>query len=102
MRYRLSYLPLFWEDLYGAASYVARELGNPPAAEAMVDAAERGILAHLENPTLCATYRDGRKRDHSYYRFPVGNYWVFYVVVGDVMEVRRFLYKARDLPGLLL
>jgi hypothetical protein len=26
---------------------------------------------------------------------------VFYVVIGDVMEVRRFLYSKRDLDSLL-
>lgn len=38
---------------------------------------------------------------HLYYWFDVGNYMVFYVVMDDVMEVRRFLYGARDLTRMI-
>ena len=100
MRYRLSYLPLFWSDLNEAATYVSDTLGNPAAARRLVDEAERGILSHLENPTFGRVWRGGRDRGRTHYWFPVGNYMVFYVVDGDVMEVRRFLYGARDLGSL--
>lgn len=36
-----------------------------------------------------------------YYWFGVGNYMVFYVVDGNAMEVRRFLYGARDLTRMI-
>ncbi|MCM1488697.1 MAG: type II toxin-antitoxin system RelE/ParE family toxin, partial [Firmicutes bacterium] len=35
------------------------------------------------------------------YRIYVGNYTVFYVVIGDVMEVRRFIYSRRNFDRLL-
>lgn len=54
-RYKLRYLPLFWEDLSEAAAYIAFELQNPIAAERLVDA----------------------------------------------VEVRRFLYKARNIESLI-
>ncbi len=100
-RYSLSYLPIFWEDLSSAASYIAFDLGNPQAAERLVDAAEEGILEHLKNPTMAPTYRSTRQRKLPYHWFAVGNYIVFYVVDGDVMEVRRFLYKARNLESII-
>lgn len=100
-RYSLRYLPVFWEDLSSAASYIAFDLGNPAAAERLVDATEAEILEHLKNPTMAATYRSTRERPHPYYWFGVGNYRVFYVVLDDVVEVRRFLYKARDLGALI-
>ena len=56
-RYKLSYLPLFWEDLSAAAAYIAHDLHNPSAAKRLVDDVEKGILAHLQNPTMAATYR---------------------------------------------
>ncbi len=42
-----------------------------------------------------------RNRPLPYYWFAVGNYMVFYVVMGDVMEVRRLIYGARDLTKML-
>ena len=40
-------------------------------------------------------------RKNEYYRIYIGNYIVFYVVIDDVMEVRRFIYGARDLGKLI-
>lgn len=37
-----------------------------------------------------------KKRDYPYYRIYVRNYVVYYVVIDDVMEVRRLMYGARD------
>lgn len=100
-RYKLRYLPLFWEDLSSAASYIAHDLKNPAAADRLVDAVEAGIFAHLENPIMAAVYHSTRNRKQPYYWFGVGNYMVFYVVDGDAVEVRRILYRARNLEALI-
>ena len=100
-RYKLSYLPLFWEDLSAAATYIAHDLHNPSAAKRLVDDVEKGIFAHLQNPTTAATYHTTRKRPLPYYYFGVGNYRVFYVVDGNTMEVRRMLYRARNIEELI-
>ena len=99
--YKLRYLPLFWEDLSQAASYIAFDLNNPAAANRLVDNVEMGILEHLKNSTLASTYPSTRKRPRPYYRFYVGNYIVFYVVIGNIMEVRRLLYKSRDIESII-
>ena len=99
--YSLRYLPLCWDDVNSAISYIADVLCNPSAAEDLLDDVEAEILEHLENPTVATVYRTSRNRPDPYYWFPVGNYMVFYVVIGDVMEVRRFLYGARDLRVVL-
>ncbi len=100
-RYKVRYLPIFWEDLSEAASYIALELGNPAAAQRLVDSVEEGILDHLENPTMASTYPSTRHRPKPYYRFWVGNYMVFYVVDGDTVEVRRLLYRARNIESII-
>lgn len=96
-RYKLQYLPLFWDDLNAAVSYISDVLCNAAAAEALLDETEAAILEHLQNPTVATIYRTSKERPLPYYWFPAGNYMVFYVVFDDVMEVRRFLYGARDL-----
>lgn len=100
--HELRYLPLFWDDLNSAVSYIADELAAPQAAEKLLDAVEAGILAHCENPEMASIYKNSYKHPDTYYWFEVGNYMVFYVVQGHVMEVRRFLYGARDLTKMLL
>lgn len=99
-RYSLRYLPLFWDDLNSAVTYISDVLKNPSAAMRLLDSVESGILDHLRNPTFATVYKGSRDRQQPYYWFSVGNYMVFYVVEDDVMEVRRFLYGARDLTKL--
>ena len=100
-RYKLQYLPLFWDDLNEAVSYIADVLKSPMAAARLLDNVEAEILAHLEHPTIAAVYKTTRERPLPYHWFEVGNYMVFYVVYDDVMEVRRFIYGARDLTHML-
>ncbi|WP_303942113.1 type II toxin-antitoxin system RelE/ParE family toxin [Enorma burkinafasonensis] len=101
-RYSLRYLPLFWDDLHSAVTYIAEVLKNPQAAERLLDNVESAIMEHLKNPTFATVYKGRRDRQLPYYWFAVGNYMVFYVVEDDVMEVRRFLYGARDLTKMRL
>lgn len=101
-RYKLRYLPLFWDDLNSAVTYISEVLKNPRAAERLLDDAEAAILEKLENLTFAAVYQGRPEGRTPYYWFPVGNYMVFYVVEDDVMEVRRFLHGARDLTKVRL
>ncbi len=41
-------------------------------------------------------YHSARERKYLYYRIYIGNYVVYYVVIDDVMEVRRILYNKRN------
>lgn len=99
--YDLRYLPLFWDDLNSAITYIAQVLKSPAAASRLLDRTEQAILDHARHPTMAAVYQARHPHDHTYYWFPMGNYMVFYVVDGKVMEVRRFLYGARDLTRML-
>ena len=101
-KYKLRYLPLFWSDLQGAALYICNVLSNPEAATRLVERTEEAIYKRLNSPTMEQRVETSQKRELPYYWFAVGNYMVFYVVYDDVMEVRRFIYGARDLNGLLL
>ncbi len=95
-KYRIQYLPLFEQDLAQTVSYITNVLKNPDAAEKLVNDTEAAILDRLNNPLAFEPYPSIKKRKHPYYRIYVRNYVVYYVVIGDVMEVRRFLYGARD------
>ena len=77
--YKLRFLPLFEEDLNEIVDYITHRLKNPIAAEAFEQ------------------YHSAKERQYPYYRITVRNYTIFYVVMDDVMEVRRIIYSRRDI-----
>ncbi|MCM1335621.1 MAG: type II toxin-antitoxin system RelE/ParE family toxin [Bacteroides sp.] len=99
--YKLRYLPLFEDDLYEAVSYITDVLHNPRAAEKLIEETENAILERQKMPLAFEPYHSAKNRKSTYYRIYVGNYTVFYVVIDDIMEVRRFIYSGRDLDRLL-
>lgn len=97
--YELRILPLFEDDLSEIVDYIAITLQNPIAADALVDAVENAIVERLSCAESFEPYRSTKEHRYPYYRIQVKNYSIFYVVIGDVMEVRRIIYSRRDLPN---
>ena len=100
-KYKLSFLPLFEQDLIEIVDYITVNLQNPSAAERLIDDIETAVYKRLEAPLSFAPFRSSKKRPHPYYRINVRNFSIFYVVIDDTMEVRRSLYSKRDLDKLL-
>lgn len=90
--YQLRYLPIFETDLLSTVNYITNVLKNEDAAHRLVDDIESAILKRLENPLAFEPYRSAKMREYPYYRIYVRNY----VVIGNVMEVRRLIYSARN------
>ncbi len=99
--YQLRYLPVFEEDLLNTVDYIANVLQNEYAADQLIDNVESAILNRLDNPLSFEPYHSAKKREHQYYRIYVKNYTIFYVVIDDVMEVRRLIYGARNIDQIL-
>ena len=81
--------------MLSTVNYITNVLKNEDAAIRLVDDIESAILKRLENPLAFEPYHSMKKREYPYYRIYVRNY-VYYVVIGTVMEVRRLIYGARD------
>lgn len=99
--YQLRYLPIFEQDLINIANYITTVLKNEDAALCLIDDVETAILKRLNNPTAFEPYHSIKKRDYPYYRIYVKNYIIYYVVIDNIMEVRRLIYSARDTDQLL-
>jgi toxin ParE1/3/4 len=99
--FELRYSTLFYEDLIKITDYLLFELKNEIAAKKLVNNVEITIKKRFESPLSTAPYNSIGNRKHPYYRISVGNYLVFYVVVGNAMIVRRMLYGRRDLDRIL-
>ena len=100
-KYRLSYLPLFYDDLDEKVTYIAEKLKNPKAANDLLDKVESAIMERLPMAESFEPYHCIQERRYSYYRIYVDNYIIYYVVIDDdthdlVMEVRRFLYNRQN------
>jgi len=100
-RFELRYSPLFYEDLDKITDYLLFELKNELAAKKLVNNAEVAIKKRLSNPLSAAPYRPLSSRPRPYRRILVGNYLIFYVVIDNVMIIRRMLYGRRDLDRIL-
>ena len=100
-KYRLSYLPLFYDDLNEKVTYIAEKLRNSEAANDLLDKVESVIMERLPVAESFEPYHSIRERRYSYYRIYVDNHIIYYVVIDDdpsdlVMEVRRFLYNGQN------
>lgn len=100
-KYNLRFLPLFEEDLNEIVDYITINLQNPTAAARLVDEVQRAIDERLPFAESFEPFRSSRNRKYPYYRIPVKNYMIFYVVIGNTMEVRRILYSRRDWMNLM-
>ena len=100
--YELSYLPLFYDDLMEQVNYIADTLGNPKAANDLVDAVDAAILKRLPDAESFEKYPTSKKRRYPYYAIYVGEHVIYYVVIDHkIMEVRRILHVRRDRKKLL-
>lgn len=100
-KYRLRYLPLFYEDLDEKATYIAQKLKNPKAANDLLDKVEAAISDRLPVAESFEPYCSIWEHKYVYYRIYVDHFIIFYVVIDDdpedlIMEVRRFLYKGQN------
>ena len=95
-KFRLEATPLFGMELEQAINYVETQLSNTGAADKLQADVEAAVRERLSSPTSFEPVASRADREHQYYRTYVGNYIVFYCVIGNVMELRRFVYKGRN------
>ena len=82
--YDVFWTPEFTEDVYAAVSYIAEELGNPVAAERMLDGIEALLDSKRAMPTAATTYvgSTGTMRYIARYR----RFDVHYVIEGRTIK----------------
>ena len=95
-KYNIRYSPLFYKELNKIILYIKKELNNVEAANNLLNEIENSILSRINFPTAYEPYISAKERKNVYYRIYVKNYIIFYVVIDNVIEVRRILYNKRD------
>jgi len=95
-KFQLESTSLFASELEQALNYIETQLGNPVAADKLQADVETAVRERLSAPESFEKVSSRVDREHPYYRIYVGNYIVFYCVIGKVMELRRFVYSGRN------
>ena len=97
-RFILEYSPQFYDEIAESIRYITFKLRNPEAAQRLRNDAERAILDRIDSPLAFAPYYTDESTGDVYYRINVRNFAIYYVVIGNVMEVRWFRYSRRLFP----
>ncbi len=100
-KFTLKFLPLFEKDLNEIVDYISTNLKNPIAANKLIDDVEKAIFNRLSSPLAFEPHMSQNPHPYPYYRINVRNFSIFYVVIDDVMEVRRIVYSRRDLTKII-
>jgi plasmid stabilization system protein ParE len=98
-RYKVKILPKAREDMLAITDYL--NTLSPQAALRYYDLLVDKINGLSEMPERCAKVRDAQLGLRGYRFLIAGSYTVFFVVVGDIVQIRRILYNKRQYEGLL-
>lgn len=97
MEYTIKFIPLARQDLTDIVNYILNEFQNPIAAENTLTRIEKAIYERLEEgPESFAIWPSTKEREHPYRRINAGNYTVWYVVIDNIMEIRRIQPSRRN------
>ena len=98
-QYNVRIFPTAQQDLLDVIDYL-----NTLSKEAALNYYDRLVseIARLSiMPERCPRPRDLALAAKGYRYLVVGNYLVFYVIVGSVVQIRRILYARRDYKQML-
>jgi plasmid stabilization system protein ParE len=101
-KYHVEYLPIAKEDLSGIVEYI--QIDDPSAAQNFLDQVDDAISRLETFPYMGLVPKDIRLM-HLNYRvliiLIIGNYLIFYVVLDEIIEIRRILHGKRQFRFLL-
>ncbi|MCL2754296.1 MAG: type II toxin-antitoxin system RelE/ParE family toxin [Oscillospiraceae bacterium] len=98
--YKVKYSKLFERDLVKSLDYIA-EAHGVSAADNLREKVELAVEKRSFNPASHRVYNSVKDPKQPYYTIKVGSYYVFYVVKGNTMIIRRFIYAMRDLESIV-
>jgi addiction module toxin, RelE/StbE family len=98
-RYNVKILPKAQEDMAEIVDYL--NTLSSKAALAYYDLLIEEISSLSEMPERCALARDAQLRLRGYRVLLVKKYLVFFVVIGDTVQIRRIVYGRRQYEHLL-
>jgi toxin ParE1/3/4 len=92
-KYPIEYLPIAEKDLMEILVYIQTD--NPAAALQLLEELDKAILKLAYFPYMGSIPKDQRLIQLNYRTLVVENYLVFYVVLDEIVEIRRILHGKR-------
>ncbi len=102
-KYLLNIYPRAQTDLEDIFRYISLELGNPAAAESLIDDMEDSLDLVCRNPWMCPLINSTLIKDKTLRKLVVKNYIIFYRLVEKRKEIQvvRVLYGMMDYEKIL-
>ncbi len=97
--YEIRYLSTAQRDLLDIFEYIRRD--NPTAAESLLEQIDASISNLSTHPLMGTVPKDERLHRLGYRMLIIGRYLVFYVIKGEIVQIRRVLHGARQYQFLL-
>ena len=97
--YKIKIFPTAKQDLEEVIGYL--NTLSPDAASKYYDLLVEEIASLSKMPERCPRPKDLALAAKGYRYLIVKNYLVFYVIIGDTVQIRRILYARRDYRALL-
>lgn len=97
--YKIKIFPIAKQDLEEVIGYL--NTLSPDAASKYYDLLVEEIASLSKMPERCPKPKDLALAVKGYRYLIVKNYLVFYVIIGDTVQIRRILYARRDYSALL-
>ena len=97
--YKMKIFPTAKQDLEEVIGYL--NTLSPDAASKYYDLLVEEIASLSKMPERCPKPKDLALAVKGYRYLIVKNYLVFYVIIGDTVQIRRILYARRDYSALL-
>ncbi len=97
--YKIKIFPTAKQDLEEVIGYL--NTLSPDAASKYYDLLVEEIVSLSKMPERCPKPKDLALAVKGYRYLIVKNYLVFYVIIGDTVQIRRILYARRDYSALL-
>lgn len=94
--YKIVYLPLAEEDILEAVDYIAGTLDAPQAAQALLDELDDTVGRISRYPYAHELYLTARPMRDEIRKVPVKGFVLYYAVLEDTVEIRRFLHGRKD------
>ncbi|WP_407310366.1 type II toxin-antitoxin system RelE/ParE family toxin [Desulfosporosinus sp. SB140] len=92
-KFRIEYLPIAEKDLTEILEYI--QIDNPTVALRLLDDIDKTISKLVYFPYMGHVPKDQRLIQLNYRMLVVENYLVFYVILDDIVEIRRILHGKR-------
>lgn len=100
-KYEIRYLPTFISQFNNILYYITYELKNKIAADNFYNEVVKQIEIRSNAPESYEVFKTIKGEKNKYYKINVKNYTIFYVVKGNVMEIRRIYYSQRNFENLI-